>query len=173
MTVNLIQQNLIVRTMLLPLIVSMSMLSACSVSEPVASTTASTEIGPDDITADNLCITETEGFGPGGITLTAPECKTTQELANWLQGYSVFLGVIAVGCGVAPEPLVTKGTAALFAGASTVSGAASFIIQNMECDGPVELSEGTEKAIIKLMCEKSGKTYTEDGGPDGEPGCVD
>jgi hypothetical protein len=132
-------------------------------------TSASKTTDSEKLVPDDLCVTEFN-FEKPGIGLTelklAPKCKDTKRMAEGLKGYSIFYSAMAVVCGIAPEPLITKGTAALFIGSSTATTTLSFLIEKMECEGPVELDEGTKLAIEKLICEKLGKKF------DGKDKCL-
>ena len=95
-------------------------------------------------------------FSSGDIS-----CDTRDGIGIVLDMSTLVFQSVAVICGVAPEPLLTKGTAAVSGMLGVFTGVISLTVKNMPChqSGKTELQGQQKEDFIRAVCEATGKQF--------------
>lgn len=88
-------------------------------------------------------------------------CAARDNLVRALQGGTLALGTVTAVCTWAPEPALTKVSAALVATTGLIINYATFMVRNMPCisSGDYELKDYEETEFLTKMCRAIDKQY--------------
>ncbi len=93
-------------------------------------------------------------------------CETRDALVTALAAGSLTLGTVTALCTWAPEPAITKISAAVIATSGLIINYATFIVKNMPCNssGKRELEDYERRDFLEKVCkaiDKKLNPYTE------------
>ena len=116
---------------------------------------------------DDFCFTGMEGAGFKAMGLQSSfqksnmRCETRSALVAALQAGSLTLGTITALCTWAPEPALTKVSAAVIATTGLIVNYATFIVRNMPCNssGERDLDDYEKTEFLVKMCKAMSKEY--------------
>jgi hypothetical protein len=88
-------------------------------------------------------------------------CETRDSLVVALQAGTLTLGTITALCTWAPEPALTKVSAAVIATTGLIVNYATFMVRNMPCNssGKRELNDYEKTEFLEKMCRAMDKIY--------------
>ena len=88
-------------------------------------------------------------------------CETRNSLVVALQAGTLTLGTITALCTWAPEPMLTKVSAAVIATTGLIVNYATFLVRNMPCNssGERDLNDYEKTEFLVKMCKAMSKEY--------------
>ncbi|WP_127716543.1 hypothetical protein [Halobacteriovorax sp. HLS] len=94
------------------------------------------------------------------------KCETKDALITALSAGTLTLGTVTALCTWAPEPAITKISAAVIATSGLIINYATFLVRNMPCNssGKRELEDYEKTEILEKVCKSINKKlnlYTE------------
>ncbi|OUR96147.1 hypothetical protein A9Q84_07235 [Halobacteriovorax marinus] len=109
----------------------------------------------------DFCFTGLEYGNKSSILKSNMTCETRDSLVMLLQAGTLTIGTITALCTWAPEPGLTKVTAAVLATTGLVVNYATFLMRRMPCNSSAdrELNDYERREFLEKMCFAMDKTY--------------
>jgi hypothetical protein len=116
---------------------------------------------------EDFCFTGMEGPNFKAMSSTHSfqksniRCETRDSLVVALQAGTLTLGTITALCTWAPEPALTKVSAAVIATTGLIVNYATFLVRNMPCNssGERDLNDYEKTEFLVKMCKAMSKEY--------------
>lgn len=111
----------------------------------------------------DFCFIGLEGGNKSSMLKNNMSCQTRDSLVTLLQAGTLTLGTITALCTWAPEPGLTKVTAAVLATSGLVVNYATFLVRRMPCNSSAdrELNDYERREFLEKMCFAMDKTYND------------
>ncbi|PIK13903.1 hypothetical protein [Halobacteriovorax sp. JY17] len=114
---------------------------------------------------EDFCFTGIEGLKMNSIQKSNKKmsCQDRDSLVVALQAGTLTLGTITALCTWAPEPALTKVSAAVIATGGLILNYATFLVRNSPCNSSEErvLNDYERREFLEKMCSAMDKNYNE------------